>query len=88
MRMTYSSRIGADLRYQVMREGLDGEPRNSNGKGISARDSRARMRARAFRLCHKGGCVRIGAGTRKYARPDAHDSPHQVLPLARCASRS
>jgi len=34
MRMTYSSRIGADLRYQVMREGLDGEPRNSSGKGL------------------------------------------------------
>ena len=54
MRMTYSSRIGADLRYQVMREGLDGEPRNSNGKGISARDSRARMRARAFRAVSQG----------------------------------
>lgn len=34
MRMTYSSRIGADLRYQVMREGLDGEQRNSSGKGL------------------------------------------------------
>ena len=56
-----------------------------------ARDSRARMRARAFRAVSQGCvvCVRIGAGTRKYAWPDAlNDSPHQVLPLARCASRS